>query len=322
MEFIDLIDEIVKKQSLYHSLLEGNEAETRWLLIDSFLLDGLGFSKEDIIVEYSLDSINRKNKYNKLDYCVLMNNKPKLLVEAKSLGIDLFDKYSQLEEYFLEVLKIYDYKQNELIGILTDGDMYLFYTNSIEEDKMDMKPFFAIRLSVSEDFMRNSLLEFSKEKLQFQSVDIDNIGYDEEYEVYTEYRIDNIEGVINYFNSKGQMLEIDKVYINGKYKSDIKTFKKLYRTLIREVDSRKPHFLYSLAKQEDINTNGKILNVKFSCKKINSSDIEYSTKDGIIYITLPITTKGVIDRIIYLAKISDFGLHNIMVSMKFVKKGC
>lgn len=322
MAFIDVIDDIVKKQSLYHSLLEGNEAETRWLLIDTFLLDALGFSKEDIIVEYSLDSVNRKNKYNKLDYCVLIENKPKLLVEAKSLGIDLFDKYNQLEEYFLEVLKIYDYKQNELIGVLTDGDMYLFYTNSIEENKMDLKPFFSIRLSVSEDFMRYSLLDFTKEKLSFQIVDTENIGYDEEYEVYTEYRIDNIEGVINYFNSRGQMIEIDKVYIRGKYKPEIKTFKKLYRTLLREVDTMKPHFLYSLAKQEDVNTNGKILNVKFSCKKINSSDIEYQTKDGIIYITMPITTKSVIDRIIYLAKISDFGLHNIMVSMKYVKKGC
>ena len=78
MNFIDLIDNIVKTQQVFHSILEGNEAQTRWMLIDPLILEGLGYSREDIIVEYSLENRD-SDKYNKLDYSIIVNNKPKLL---------------------------------------------------------------------------------------------------------------------------------------------------------------------------------------------------------------------------------------------------
>ena len=52
LNFIDFVDNLVKTQQVFHSILEGNEAQTRWLLIDPMLLQGLGYSREDIIVEY------------------------------------------------------------------------------------------------------------------------------------------------------------------------------------------------------------------------------------------------------------------------------
>ena len=74
MSFIDLIDRIVQTSDVCRSILEGNEAQTRWILIDSLLLDGLGYNRNDIQVEFSLDSEERVNRYDKLDYCVLLNN--------------------------------------------------------------------------------------------------------------------------------------------------------------------------------------------------------------------------------------------------------
>ena len=161
MNFIDLIDNIVKTQQVFHSILENNEAQTRWMLIDPLILEGLGYSREDIIVEYSLENRD-SDKYNKLDYSIIVNNKPKLLVEAKSLGVNLYEKYSQLEEYFLSILNRYSYDNSELIGILTDGDKYLFYTNKVRDDKMDKLPFYTIQLSISEDIERKKLLNYSK----------------------------------------------------------------------------------------------------------------------------------------------------------------
>ena len=67
MNFIELIDRIVQTSDVCRSILEGNEAQTRWLLIDTFLLDGLGYNRNDIQVEFSLDSKERVNKYDKLD---------------------------------------------------------------------------------------------------------------------------------------------------------------------------------------------------------------------------------------------------------------
>ena len=156
LNFIDFVDNLVKTQQVFHSILEGNEAQTRWLLIDPMLLQGLGYSREDIIVEYNLENKNA-DRYNKLDYSVLIGNKPKLLVEAKSLGINLYEKYAQLEEYFMTVLGRYSFEKSELIGVLTDGDKYLFYTNSLNENRMDKRPFYTIQLSVSEDFEKQKL---------------------------------------------------------------------------------------------------------------------------------------------------------------------
>jgi len=314
LNFIELIDRIVQTSNVCRSILEGNEAQTRWLLIDTLLLDGLGYNRSDIQVEFSLDNEERVNRYDKLDYCVLLNNKPKLLIEAKSLGVDLFEKYSQLERYFNAVQKMYDYNQKELIGCLTDGDLYLFYTDTLECGKIDCEPFFTIKLSISEDCERLKLLEYSKENVN-RKVNTDIITSEEVYELYTPYRIDVIENVFNYFKSQSQEVDIDSVWLKGRLVKGIKNFRKLYKHLISEVNKLKPDLLYSLALQEDIQENGKIANTKFSCKPINSTNIEFETKSGKVYITVPDTNIGIIERINYLVKKSGYGIHNIVLSL-------
>ena len=72
----------------------------------------------------------------------------------------------------------------------------------------------------------------------------------------------------------------------------------------------------SLAQNEDYNANGKIINQSFSCHPINSSDYKLSTLQGVVYVSMPRTNKGYIDRIVYIVKYSNYGLHNVMVSLK------
>ena len=308
LNFIDFVDNLVKTQQVFHSILENNEAQTRWLLIDPMLLQGLGYSREDIIVEYNLENKNA-DRYNKLDYSILVKNKPKLLVEAKSLGVNLYDKYSQLEEYFITILKRYTFEKGELIGILTDGDKYLFYTNSMNEERMDKRPFYTIQLSVSEDFERQKLLVYSKSNITKQNF----IKSDEEYELGVSYRIDIVDNVFNYFESQGIEIEIDKVYFRGRF-IKVKSVRTLYKEVIKWVDVQNPNLLYMLATQEDIENNGKISSTKFSLTHINSTEIIYKTKIGNIYITIPTSRNALIDRIVYLAKVGNFGVHNILIS--------
>lgn len=308
MNFIDFVDNLVKTQQVFHSILEGNEAQTRWLLIDPMLLQGLGYSREDIIVEYNLENKNA-DRYNKLDYSVLVNNKPKLLVEAKSLGVNLYEKYSQLEEYFLTILKRYTFEKGELIGILTDGDKYLFYTNNVNEGRMDLRPFYTIQLSVSEDFERQKLLVYSKSNISNQSF----IKSDEEYELGVSYRIDMIEGVLNYFQSQNISVDIDKVYIQGRL-CKINSFRGLYRDILKRVNQYNPNLLYQLACIEDMKANGKISSTNFSLNHINSTEMLFRANGYDIFISMPSTRSGLIERIIYLANASNFGVQNILVS--------
>lgn len=310
MNFIDFVDNLVRTQQVFHSILEGNEAQTRWMLIDPMLLQGLGYSREDIIVEYSLENKNA-DKYNKLDYSVLVNNKPKLLVEAKSLGINLYEKYSQLEEYFLTILNRYTFDKGELIGILTDGDKYLFYTNSLNENKMDITPFYTIQLSISEDFEKQKLLVYSKSNISRQSF----IKSEDEYELGVTYRIDMIEGVLNYFQSQNIDVEIDKVYIQGRL-CKINNFRSLYRELLKRVNNYNPNLLYQLACMEDVESNGKISAMKFSLSHISSNEIVHKYGDYNIYISLPTTRSGLIERIVHLSNVSNFGVQNILISFR------
>lgn len=317
MDFINIIENIVKSQRIFHSILEGNEAQTRWLLIDPFLIEGLQYDRKDIIVEFSLNQEDRVSKYDKIDYCILINNEPRILVEAKSLGTNIFEKFSQLENYFNTVVKEHNYENRYLIGILTDGDLLLFYTNT-EELKMDKDPFYTIRLSESEDFERQKLLNYSKSRMKSMQTNINIILPEDEYFYHTEYRIDSILSAIDYFNSKHEVVEIESVYLKGVLNKKIKSYKALYKTIIQETDKLKPDLLYQLAQQEFKDANGTIANLQFSLTRMHSSDLEYDTKFGSIYISQPSTDKGYIDRIIMFCKVSGFGLHNIMISLRAV----
>lgn len=312
LNFINVVDNIVKSQQIFHSILEGNEAQTRWFLIDPLILDGWGFNRSDVIVEYSISQQYRVNKYDKLDYCILVENTPKILIEAKSLGINVFDKYAQLESYFNRILREHDYSINGLVGILTDGDLYLFYTNS-SIDKMDDKPFYTIRLSGAEDLEKNKLLQYSKSNLLNKEIKV--ISSDEVFDLFTWYRIDTIESAIDYFKAQDIDVVINSVSLNGRIHRGIKTFKQLYKSIIKEINNLKPDFIYTLGQQELKDSNGTISNLQFSLNYINSSEFLFKTKYGDVHISMPTSDKGCIDRIIKLVKLSNFGLHNISVEL-------
>lgn len=313
MGYIEKIEEIVKCQYTFRNQLEGNEAQTRWMLVDPLLLDCLGYSRSDIIVEYNVDMQDRVNRYNKVDYTVLINNKPKLLIESKSLGINLYEKYKQLAEYFESVYDRGHYLQNELISILTNGDLYLFYTNSQQENKLDLKPFYTIQLSSSEDIERLKLLKYQKSTL-LGTKSLDLITSEESYELYVSYRVDEIENVYNYFLSAGIEVTISNIHLKGRL-INIKSLSGLYRHILKEVNYYKPDLLYFLANQEDIERNNSITSGKLSCNPINSTDKVIQTKHGVVYATIPTNKKGIIERILYLSGMSGYGHHNIMISL-------
>lgn len=312
-KFIEETDKLIALLSNYHNILEGNEAQTRWMLIDPFILDCWGYKREDIIVEYSVDKEERVSKYDALDYCVLLNNKPKLLIEAKSLGVDLYSKYSQLANYFKSVYNSSIYQQRELIGVLTDGDLYLFYTDSKEQGVLDTEPYLTVRLSIAEEYEIAKLLNHNKEGLLNTTAVLEHI--EEDYDLSEYYRIDMIEKVFNSYKSRGLDLYIDSVYICGKLKK-ITSLRTLYREILKQVNILQPNLLYDLAvKEVSERVDGSISECIFSMSVI-SECIELNTKQGIIYGSMPRTRKGVIDRIVCVLQQSSIGLLNVLVKLK------
>lgn len=307
---LTVINKIVKNQEEYRSLLEKNEAQTRWLLVDDFILEVLGFNRVDIISEYSIDSLDRISKYDSLDYCVMKNNKPKLLVESKSLGTDLYEKIGQLSSYFSRVSQCFEYNNNELIGVLTDGDLYLFFTDSVNLGSMSNLPFFSIRLSSVEESYVSKLNVFSKDCID------NNLDFlfEEEYELNSFYRIDEVSNVLNYFNHIGKKVKLEKVSLRGKIKR-IENLKVLYRELLNEINIISPDILYNLCVIENNEYNSSILrNLKYSFDKKSTNDICIKTKLGNIYFSVDGNDSNMLYRIIYLIKESHYGLMNVNCS--------
>jgi len=127
------------------------------------LLNILGFDIFDpniVIPEFTADI--GKKKGEKVDYAIVINEKPVILIEAKTHTENLDRHKSQLERYFT----VTDSK----FAILTNGIEYLFYSDLAKPNVMDAKPF----LSVNMLKLKNRDIK-ELEKFKFENFDVENI---------------------------------------------------------------------------------------------------------------------------------------------------
>ena len=127
------------------------------------LLNILGFDIFDpniVIPEFTADI--GKKKGEKVDYAIVINEKPIILIEAK-IHTEKLDRHkSQLERYFT----VTDSK----FAILTNGIEYLFYSDLAKPNVMDEKPFLTINMLK----LKNRDIK-ELEKFKFENFDIENI---------------------------------------------------------------------------------------------------------------------------------------------------
>lgn len=116
-----------------------SEEHTKMAYIVPLLLN-LGwdvYNPMEVVPEYTCDVGTKKGE--KVDYALLLNNKPMLIVEAKDCRASLGSQnYSQLYRYYTTT--------EAKIAILTNGVEYKFYTDSIRENIMDSEPFFVFNV--------------------------------------------------------------------------------------------------------------------------------------------------------------------------------
>ena len=140
-----------------------NEAQTRSFLIEPFF-ELLNFTKEqrDLIPEYNADFGDRIS--NKVDYAIILNKKDIILIECKKCKVKLSDKEAgQLNGYFVNT-------KNSRIAVLTNGVEYKFYSDIVNQNIIDAKPFFTFNLENFNDSDVEKLLEFDKRLINIQSI--------------------------------------------------------------------------------------------------------------------------------------------------------
>jgi len=101
-------------------------------------------------------------KGEKVDYAILKDEKPIVLVECKHCSEKLDPHNSQLFRYF--------HTTNAKFGLLTNGLEYRFYTDLVTPNKMDEKPFFEFNIAEIKDNEIIELRKFHKSFFNLESI--------------------------------------------------------------------------------------------------------------------------------------------------------
>lgn len=161
---MDISDIISLSERVKNSLnVELNEANTKASLIMPFL-QAMGydvFNHNEVANEYTAEFGTKKGE--KVDIAILKNGEPVILIECKPLGDELnTEKCSQLYRYFTV-------KPEVRIGILTNGQRYLFFSDLDKQNIMDSKPFMEIDLLNFNERLLPELQKLTKESWDLES---------------------------------------------------------------------------------------------------------------------------------------------------------
>lgn len=112
------------------------------------------FNPKEFTAEFIADVGLKKGE--KVDYLVSNNGIKTFLVECKKWNESLEDHRSQLLRYY--------HTSEAKFGILTNGIIYEFFTDSENPNIMDSDPFFTFNFEKFDDSDLNMLIKFSKSK--------------------------------------------------------------------------------------------------------------------------------------------------------------
>ncbi|MEG1334309.1 MAG: type I restriction enzyme HsdR N-terminal domain-containing protein [Bacteroides sp.] len=161
MDFKDTIKQLAERVIKLKDNIQTEEA-TKNAFIMPFI-NTLGydvFNPLEVIPEMVCDIGTKKGE--KIDYAIMKDDEPILLIECKHWAQDLNLHDNQLLRYF-NVSKA-------KFGLLTNGIIYRFYTDLIEPNKMDEKPFLEIDVTDIKDMQIEELKKFHKSYFDVEKI--------------------------------------------------------------------------------------------------------------------------------------------------------
>lgn len=161
MDFKDSIKQLAERVVKLKDNIQTEEA-TKNAFIMPFI-NALGydvFNPLEVVPEMNCDIAMKKGE--KIDYAIIKDGEPILLIECKHWAQDLNLHDNQLMRYFNV--------SNAKFGLLTNGIVYRFYTDLMEVNKMDEKPFLEVDITDLKDSQIEELKKFHKSYF-----DVDNV---------------------------------------------------------------------------------------------------------------------------------------------------
>ncbi|MCB9674835.1 MAG: type I restriction enzyme HsdR N-terminal domain-containing protein [Alphaproteobacteria bacterium] len=162
MDLIDRLRAIAVRAREHVDNLKTEEA-TKMALVVPFI-EALGYNTWDpteVVPEFIADVPMKKGE--KVDYAILRDDRPIMLIECKQVGVNL-DKLpmAQLHRYF--------HVTEARVGVVTDGLVYRFFSDLEAQNKMDIRPFLEFDIRTVDEAMANELKRFAK-----SSFDLDTL---------------------------------------------------------------------------------------------------------------------------------------------------
>src|SRR5690606_17929997 len=119
------------------------------------------FDPTEVVPEFICDIGTKKGE--KIDYAILKSGQIQILVECKKIGESLsINHASQLFRYF--------HVTTARISILTNGQIYRFFTDLDAPNKMDEKPFLELDLLNIDEHLVPELAKLTKSSFDVESI--------------------------------------------------------------------------------------------------------------------------------------------------------
>jgi|SRR5690554_61883 len=154
MDFIDEIKRFSNKVQNIQNHILTEEATKHSIVLPFIQILGYNvFDPKEVVPEFTADVGTKKGE--KVDYAIMVNGQPSILVEVKNMDNPLKSHESQLYRYFSVTTAKF--------AVLTNGIVYKFYSDIQETNKMDEIPFLEFNLFDPKDSTVAELKKFKKE---------------------------------------------------------------------------------------------------------------------------------------------------------------
>ncbi|MEX6689196.1 type I restriction endonuclease [Danxiaibacter flavus] len=161
MDFKDQIGLLAQRVSKMKDAILTEEATKNAFIMPFLQTMGYDiFNPLEVVPEFIADIGIKKGE--KVDYAILKDGSPIILIECKHWSSDLDPHNSQLFRYF--------HTTEAKFGILTNGIIYRFYTDLVQSNKMDEKPFFEFKIDDIKEAQIEKLKEFHKSYFNLESI--------------------------------------------------------------------------------------------------------------------------------------------------------
>jgi hypothetical protein len=153
MDIKDQIKQLADRVNNLKTQIQTEEATKNAFIMPFIQILGYDvFNPLEVVPEYITDIGTKKGE--KIDYAIFRDGSPTIIIECKNWSENLNLHDGQLLRYF--------HVSKANFGILTNGVVYRFYTDLVEPNKMDEKPFLEFNITEIKDNQIEELKKFHK----------------------------------------------------------------------------------------------------------------------------------------------------------------